>query len=108
MCKFMFDYVDGCAVCQSMKNFPNKPSVPLSPISPNNNAAPFSQVSLDFITEFPNSEGCDAILIVVDHDVTKATIIVPCKTTITVDQTAALYLNHVWKCFGLPHKIISD
>src|SRR5216684_1270064 len=98
----------GLTVCQSTKNLPNQPSVPLSPISPDDNATPFSQVSLDFITELPNSKGFDAILIVVDHDVTKATVIVPCKTTITVDQTAALYLNHVWKCFGLPHKIISD
>jgi len=45
---------------------------------------------------------------VVNHNVTKATVIVPCKTTITADQTAALYLNHVWKNFSLPHKIISD
>src|SRR6266849_9523855 len=56
--------------------------------------------------ELPNSKGYDAILIVVDDNVTKATIIVPCKTTITVDQMAALYLNHVWKCFSLPCKII--
>ena len=55
--------------------------------------------------ELPNSEGFDAILIVVDHDVTKATVIVPCKTMITADQTVALYLNHVWKCFGLPAKL---
>src|SRR5229473_5659485 len=108
MCKFVFDYVDGCTVCQSTKNLPNQPSVPLSPISTDNNPTPFSQVSLDFITELPNSEGYDAILIVVNHNVTKATIIVPCKTTITVDQTAALYLDHVWKRFRLPHKIISD
>src|SRR5229473_6316393 len=58
--------------------------------------------------ELPNSKGYDAILVVVDHHVTKATVIVPCKTTITADQTAVLYLNHVWKCFGLPCKIILD
>src|SRR5713101_4106741 len=108
MQKFIFDYVDGCTICQSTKNLPNQPSVPLSPISPDDDATPFSQVSLDFITELPNSKGFDAILVVVNHNITKATVIVPCKTTITVDQTAALYLNHVWKHFGLPCKIISD
>jgi len=102
MCKFIFDYVDGCVICQSMKNLPNRPSVPLSPISPDNDATLFSQVSLDFIMELPNSKGHNAILIVVNHDVTKATVIIPCKTMITGDEMAALYLNHVWKCFGLP------
>src|SRR5713226_4043865 len=108
MCKFVFDYVDGCAICQSTKNLPNQPSVPLSPISPDDDATPFSWVSLDFITELPNSKGYNAILVVVNHDITKATIIIPCETMITVDQTVVLYLNHVWKCFSLPHKIISD
>src|SRR5713101_4769044 len=108
MQKFIFDYVDSCAICQSTKNLPNRPSVPLSPISPDNDATPFSWVSLDFIMELPNSEGYDAILVVVDHNVTKATITIPCKTMITADQTAVLYLNHVWKHFGLPHKIILD
>src|SRR5713101_6242416 len=106
--KFVFDYVDGCAICQSTKNLPNRPSILLIPISPDDDATPFSQVSLDFITELPNSKDCDAILVVVDHDVTKATVIIPCKTMITADQTAVLYLNHVWKCLGLHHKIISD
>src|SRR5712692_1981683 len=108
MQKFIFDYVDGCVICQLTKNLPNRPSIPLTPISPDDDATPFSRVSLDFIMELPNSEGFNTILVVVDHDVTKATIIVPCKTMITVDQTVALYLNHVWKCFRLPHKIISD
>src|SRR5713101_901909 len=58
--------------------------------------------------ELPNSEGYNAILIVVDHNVTKTTIIFPCKTMITADQMAALYLNHVWRHFSLPCKIISD
>src|SRR5713226_408818 len=106
MQKFAFDYVDGCAVCQSTKNLPNRPSVPLSPISPDDDATPFSWVSLDFIMELPNSKGYDAILVVVYHNVTKATVIIPCKTTITAYKTVVLYLNHVWQHFGLPHKII--
>src|SRR5712692_2824852 len=65
-------------------------------------------MSLDFIMELPNSDGYDAILVVVNHNVTKATVIVPCKTMITVDQTAVLYINHVWRCFGLLCKIILD
>jgi RNase H-like domain found in reverse transcriptase/Integrase zinc binding domain/Chromo (CHRromatin Organisation MOdifier) domain/Integrase core domain len=108
MRKFIFAYVDGCATCQSTKNLPNRPVTPLHPIPPNANTTPFSTVSMDFITELPPSLGFDAITVFVDHDVTKATVIVPCSTTITAEQTAQLYQDHVWRRFGLPKKLISD
>jgi len=63
---------------------------------------------MDFITELPKSDGFDAIAVFVDHDVTKAAVFAPCHSTITADGTATLYRNHVWKRFGLPHKLISD
>src|SRR5229473_8642087 len=68
----------------------------------------FSTVSMDFFTELPLSNGFDAIAIFVDHDVTKFSIIVPCSSSITTDQTTTIYCNHVWKHFSLPHKLIFD
>jgi Integrase core domain len=108
MRKFIFAYVDGCAICQTTKNLPNQPVAPLHPIPPAADATPFSTVSMDFITELPPSLGFDAITVFVDHDVTKATVIVPCSTTITTEQTVQLYQDHVWRCFSLPRKLISD
>src|SRR6266852_5389599 len=69
---------------------------------------PFATISLDFIMELPLLNGFDAIAVFVDHDVTKAMVIVPCHTTTMVEQTAELYQNHVWRRFGLPSKVISD
>jgi hypothetical protein len=108
MRKFTYQYVDGCATCQSTKNLPNRPHVPLVPIPPTEDATPFATVSMDFIMDLPLSNGFDAITVFVDHDITKATVIVPCNTTITAEQTARLYQDNVWRRFGLPKKIISD
>src|SRR5713101_10001543 len=108
MRKFIYGYVDGCTVCQSTKKLPNWPKAPLHPIPPEKDATPFATVSLDFITELPPSNGFDAIAVFVDHDVTKAVVITPCHTTITAEQTADLYQNHVWRHFSLPSKVISD
>src|SRR5713226_3784765 len=108
MQRFIYNYVDGCAICQSTKNLPNRPKVPLHPIPPEKDVTPFATVSLDFITELPLSNGFNAIAVFVDHDVTKAVVIAPCHTTITAEQTAELYQNHVWRHFSLPSKVISD
>jgi hypothetical protein len=91
MRKFIFDYVDGCATCQSTKNLPNRPKVPLHPIPPLPHALPFSTTSMDFITQLPKSQGFDAITVFVDHDVTKAAVMIPCNSNITSEQTALLY-----------------
>ena len=62
---------------------------------------------MDFITDLPVSQGFDSLFIVVDR-LSKATIIVPCNKTITAKETAKLYMNHVWRCTGLPQRVISD
>src|SRR5713226_8994085 len=108
MRRFVYNYVDGCAICQSTKNLLNRPKAPLHLIPPAKDATPFATVSLDFITELPPSNGFDTIAVFVDHDVTKATVVAPCHTTITAEQTAELYQNHVWCHFGLPSKVILD
>ena len=47
-------------------------------------------------------------MIVVDHGLTKGVIYTSCKKTIDALGTAQLFLDHVWKRFGLPDTIISD
>ncbi|TFY76889.1 hypothetical protein EWM64_g7121, partial [Hericium alpestre] len=44
----------------------------------------------------------------IDHDVTKAAVLVPCREAITADEFATLYETNVFRCFGLLKKLISD
>jgi hypothetical protein len=63
---------------------------------------------MDLITGLPKSNGFDAILTIVDHGCSRGAIFLPCTTTITGAGIAKLYLENVFRWFGLPRKIISD
>jgi hypothetical protein len=102
------DYVKGCADCQRNKINTHPIRAPLQPIYPKPEALPFETIALDFITKLPESEGSDSILTVVDHDCTKAAIFIPCREEITAEETAGLYIRHVFTRYGLPSRIISD
>jgi hypothetical protein len=102
------DYVGGCADCQWHKVNTQARKAPLAPIFPNPEAMPFETVAMDFIVKLPLSNGFDSILTITDHDCTKAAIFIPCNETITAKGVAELYLQHVFKRFRLPQKIISD
>jgi hypothetical protein len=63
---------------------------------------------MDLITGLPKSQGHDAILTIVNHGCSQVAIFLPCLTTITGTGIAQLYLEHLFRWFGLPQKIISD
>jgi len=102
---FIKNYVDGCATCQATKNNTHPIKPPNQPIiTP---AKHWSVVTSDFIMDLPKINGLNAINVVVDKFL-KAIVITPCRKDITASETATLFLNHVWKWFGLPDRIISD
>src|ERR1700709_548514 len=102
MTVFVKNYVAGCATCQQMK-IDTHPSAPgLIPIKAQKNARPFSQIGVDFITDLPESNGKDSIMVVVDHAATKGVISIPCNKTITAEETARHFIDQVYKRFGLP------
>jgi hypothetical protein len=102
------EYIKGCAKCQRHKVNTRPTKAPLQPIYPKLEAAPFETVALDFIVKLPVSQGYDSILAIIDQGCTKAAIFIPCNEDITAEETAALYIKHVFAHFGLPTKIISD
>ena len=65
----------------------------------------FAQISMDFIMDLPPVQGLDSIFSVVDHGLMKRIILVPCSK---LGAVAPMILNHLFKQFGLPDKIISD
>jgi Integrase zinc binding domain/Chromo (CHRromatin Organisation MOdifier) domain len=102
------EYIKGCAVCQQNKNLMHRIKTPPYRIPSTIDAKPFSHIAMDLITGLPKSNSFDAILTIVDHGCSRGTIFLPCSTTITGAGIAKLYLEHVFRWFGLPQKIISD
>jgi hypothetical protein len=64
-------------------------------------------VSVDFIVELPESDGYDAVMVVVDF-LTKRSHFLPVNTTITAVGSARQFRDNVWKHHGLPTHVISD
>ena len=108
MRSWIMEYVKGCAMCQQNKNLTHRCKTPLYRIPTPLNARPFKVISMDLITQLPKSRGKDAILTIVDHGCTRAATFLPCITTITAEGVAQLYMEHVYRWFSLPTKIISD
>ena len=80
----------------------------LTPIKADPYTYPFSTVTMDFITDLPESNRYNALYIVVDHDLTKAIVLIPCTKTIDTISTAKLYHDNVYWRFGLSNRIILD
>ncbi|RXW11612.1 hypothetical protein EST38_g14245 [Candolleomyces aberdarensis] len=108
MTKFVNNYVKGCAQCQQNKinRKPSKP--PLFPIEHSTETRPFSQISMDLITDLPISNGYDSILAIVDHGLTKGVVFTPCNKTITNEQVSDILFRKILTKYGRPNKIISD
>jgi Integrase zinc binding domain len=105
---WIMEYIKGCATCQQNKNLTHCNKTPLFRIPSIIDAKPFSHIAMNLITGLPKSDGYDAILTIVDHGCSRGAIFLPCSTTITGAGIAKLYLENVFRWFGLPHKIISD
>ena len=67
----------------------------------------WKDVSMDFITHLPKSEGYDAILVVVCR-LTKMKHFIACNDTCDAEEVSRLYLKYIWKLHGLPTTVVSD
>ena len=105
MSRYIGQYVSTCDMCLRTKvqhRMPSGELVPL-PIPPER----WHTISVDFIVELPDSEGYDAVMVVVDSSGKRGHFI-ETTTTVTAAGAAELFLRHVWKLHGLPWKVISD
>ena len=63
---------------------------------------------MDFIVGLPTtSRGHDAIWVVVDR-LTKMCQLVPTKTTVKTPKLARLFMDNIYRLYGLPASIVSD
>ena len=103
---FVTDYVRTCDSCQVHKSANTKPPGLLMPLP--TPEGPWDSVSMDFIPGLPMTpSGHDCILVFVCR-LTKMVHIVPTVTTVTAEQTAQLYRDHVWKHHGTQLTMVSD
>jgi transposase InsO family protein len=63
---------------------------------------------MDLITGLPPADGFNAIMVVVDHGLTKGVILAPTTIETDSENTAILLHDYLFKRFGLPDKLISD
>jgi hypothetical protein len=89
-------YIKGCAISQQSKNITHRKRVPLFRIPASPTAFPFQMVAMDLITQLPKSQGSDAILTIVDQGCTRVAVFIPCLTSITGEEVAQLYMEHVY------------
>ena len=56
----------------------------------------FLTVTIDFITDLPELNGYNALYVVVDHNLTKAIVLILCIKTINAIGIAKLYHNNIY------------
>ena len=68
---------------------------------------PSKSIGMDFITDLPNSDGYDTILIVIDR-LTKISHFIPCRKHLDARQFATLFLKEIIPLDSIPRDIITD
>ena len=98
-------YVLTCPVCARTKAQHIAPSGLLQPlpIPP----TPWHTLSLDFITDLPESNKHTAILVVVDM-LSKMAHFIPLKGIPSATELSHIFLEHIVRLHGLPTKLVSD
>jgi hypothetical protein len=109
MTTYIKEYVKGCDKCQQTKINHQPWKGPLMLIKGPLEPLPFKQISMDLMTDLPLTEdGYNALLVVMDHGLSKGIILIPTVKTVILTGIAELLQDNAFKCYGLPDTIISD
>ena len=98
-------YVEGCDLCQRMKNRIEKPAekLKLSEVP----KKPWVYLIVDFITKLLVVAGRDVILVVCDR-LSKMTHFVATTEGMSAEGLVRLFWDNVWKLHGLPESVVLD
>lgn len=105
MRKDVQEFVAQCNICQKTKYETKMPSGLLQPLPIP--SAIWEDLSLDFITGLPQSQGHSAILVVVDR-FSKGAHFGVLSSNFTAFKVARLFLDLVCKHHGFPKSLVSD
>jgi len=99
------DYIQSCHECQHNKSPRYAKYGLLQPLEVP--YAAWTSISVDFITQLPESQGQTQIMVVVDH-FTKMAYFIALATNATAKDVVDTFLKEVCKLYGLPSEIVSD
>ena len=99
------EYVAACLVCARCKPSRHAPVGQLLPLPIP--SRPWSDISLDFVTGLPTSEGNTMILTVFDR-FSKMVCFFPLPKIPTAKETAVVILENVFRIHGFPRNVVSD
>ena len=105
MSKDVRQFVKQCLICQASKYDTSAYPGLLQPLPIPNEV--WIDVSMDFITGLPNSNGKEVILVVVDR-LSKYSHFIALPHNFTAPLVAQAYLDQVFKLHGWPRSIVSD
>jgi len=95
----------GCDICQWMKNCAQQPFGLLMPNKVPNR--PWKIISMDLIMQLPESNGYDAICVIVDR-LTKRAYFIPINNWFSSKDIVQLLYNKIYLLHGLPLQNILD
>ena len=98
-------YVEGCDLCQRMKNWTEEPAVKLKLSEVPKKL--WSHLTVDFITKLLVVAEKDAVLVVCDR-LSKMRHFVAIIEGMSVEGLVRLFRDNVWKLHGLPESVVSD
>ena len=102
----MAQYITGCASCQACKSAHSFPAGKLQPLPIPDGK--WDCVTVDFVTQLPVTDaGYDAVAVFCDK-LSKMVHLAPTHSEVTAQQTAHLFMQHVWRLHGTPARLISD
>ena len=99
------EYVEACSVCARNKTSSGSRMGLLQPLPIP--SRPWSDISVDFVTGLPVSQGNTTVLTVV-HRSSKMTRFIALPKLPSAKETAEIMMNNVFKVHGFPKDIVSD
>jgi len=102
----IIDFVQSCPKCQQNKASRHQPYGLSSPLELP--YAPWQSIAMDFITELPESEGCDQLWVVIEGFNKMAHFLPLWKEGKTAVDLAIVFAREIWKLHSLSTDIVSD
>lgn len=99
-------FVSQCLSCQRNKASNQRPFGQLTPLDIPDTR--WHTVTMDFITDLPRTTGENNSILVVVDKLSKYVHLIPTVKSVTAEETAKLFISHVYQYHGMPRVIISD